>query len=386
MARVGSYSFHYMLYGENNIKAAIPADIVRRAMGTAPFATSYLHLVDCSREFVDHYSQILSATKVETIVESASDIRKSNFLHEYDNPVLITHNWPKTLYAITRLIKSRFPSVIIDEVPPLFDRFPKPFDYKPSLFDKVLTNHIILNLLMLRYKANVKTHTIYAPNSPNSAALLRSTYGIKHHFVTYAPVDPEVFFFKQNDNRSDLLLYAPSDISLIPWELMRRLNKLFSFECIQVVSGSNTRDIARTEIRDAKKIIINDFIPRSDFKQLLDDAMFAIIPERRGSFELPPIEFLSSGVPVITPMVPSIEVVDEILLKHGIRHKPFIDLLSGSILADGVPEIVSWYRRADATREKFSSLIGKAFSIYTIQEKFCHDVVAILGRDDSGFN
>ena len=178
-------------------------------------------------------------------------------------------------------------------------------------------------------------------------------------------------------------MYNPSNASWIPWGFIRKLIKYFSIDSIQVISGENIRDLVKRKIPDIS-VTAHNFLPQSEYKQILDNGMFALIPERRGSFELPPIEHLSSGVPIFTPLAASIEVANQVLLEGGFTQKPFLDILSQETLDCTRSEIVSWYEGIDNAREDFAHLVKEAFSIYNVQKKFYEEITHLLSEDGDG--
>ena len=112
-----------------------------------------------------------------------------------------------------------------------------------------------------------------------------------------------------------------------------------------------------------------------DIQDIYSSALFSITMENRGSFELIPIEGLCSGVPVISPEVPSVKVLRNVFSADSefpvFNYFKFINIDSDEYLLN---DFKKWFSIIDESRAKFSETILCNFSMENIAKKFLNDI------------
>ena len=112
--------------------------------------------------------------------------------------------------------------------------------------------------------------------------------------------------------------------------------------------------------------------------EIYSKALVSIVPEWRGSFELVPIESLMSGVPTISPEVPSLKIVRshyELNFTLGARDVvlPYYDYCKVRECMDSYElkhDFIEWLTSADQQREAMSATMKRLFSLETAGRSF----------------
>ena len=192
-------SFTFVLYKEYNVYGAISNDIMRRAMGVSIFADTTLLLFKCTRGFVLHAIEYCKDFNVNII--DCLDINECKF----SNVNIVTHTWPETLYSVSKIIGIQ-KLILIDEIPPLFDRLNKPH-IEQSFKNRILTTNIILKIITRRYRKYIKHARRYVAISYDLADILAKKYSITPNFISCEPIDTRCFKYEESNTRDSLLVF-----------------------------------------------------------------------------------------------------------------------------------------------------------------------------------
>jgi len=345
-------SIAFVLYKEYKIYGAISNDILRRAIGLSIFADTTVLLINCTKEFVLHAIEYCRDSKVKIVECLNIDECKIN------SDFIVTHTWPETLYAVSEIfdIKSL---ILIEETVPLIDRLKKPH-IKQSFKNRILTTNIVLKIITKRYRKYIKYARKYVAISNDQADILKNIYLINPNFISYAPIDNRYFKYEKNNNRDSLLLF--NDIQNSP-----QFAKIV--DICKNIGVSNIICLGGNETLNSLNGIKIEYIKSYTFKQISEiysRTIVTVTDEPKGSFELIPIESLCSGVPVITPDVPSINILRAHLFYR--ENPPFLNYFS--FLEGNLNTFISWYNKADKIREYFSNEASEFFSMENVAKEF----------------
>jgi glycosyltransferase involved in cell wall biosynthesis len=363
--------YQFALYREQHSDAAICAVMARRAAGTAAYAPTTMHLIDCSKQFEEYYRTYLTGfgVTVRTCRRVSPDVRE--FGPEHDS-IVITHSWPATLYGVSKMLKGKFKLAVIEQIPPLYDRFKSEVNPSPTAWDKLLTWKPVRNLLTARYRSAVREATIYIANSPREAEVLERYYGLKVNFVSPDPYDSACFSFNPRAKRSRLVVFAPSGSPRFSSDQVQLLRGVCHARDLALMGnfGEDGTKIARGAFNSVE---IHAHYDHPTLAKVLSEALLAFVPERKGSFENVPIECLASGVPVVGPLVPSLAMAEESFSRVDKHFRPFLtppELLVGASHRISATPAHNWYDQANERRSDFAAVIKENFSMPMVQGEF----------------
>lgn len=368
-------AYYFLLYREYKINGAIPNDIIRRAMGVALYRKAVLVLIECTVEFQAHARDYASGSPLEILCLFMAEAK---FLLAKDKGnVVITHTWPGTLYAISHHFK-RSNLIFIEEALPLSDRLAKQMPgyslIERKLVDRILTRRLVMKLLLNRYKRALRKASLYVAISDIESDLIIRHYGLKPNFTSYEPVDDRFFKYVQNQRNSIIVFGDMWDkISVIRIILNQRELKIN--EIININPGMKREDIAYPGVN----ITVLKNYSFEDIREYYKRAYVSIISEYKGAFELIPIESIMSGVPIISPLVPSLSIL---LINSesdiaGANELPFFDYFSlNEVEAD--PKLMKtfekWVTSLNILRDNYADYCSKIFSIPIIAQNFIRNV------------
>jgi len=368
--------YYFILYREYQTNNAIANDIIRRAMGVSLYRNAVLVLIECSVEFQVHARDYASGSPLEILCLSMAEAK---FLLAKDKGnVVITHTWPDTLYACSHHFKRSY-LVFIEEVPPLFDRLPKPMPgyslIERKLVDGIITRGVVMKLLLNRYKRALRKASLYVAISDIESDLIILHYGLKPSFTSYEPVDDRFFKYVQNQRNSIIIFGDMRDkINIIKIILNQR--ELRISEIVNINPGMKRQDITFPGLN----ITVLKNYSFEEIREYYKRAYVSITSEYKGSFELIPIESIMSGVPIISPLVPSLSILLNINSesdKAGFNELPFFDYFALKEVETD-PKLMKtfekWVISLNKVREYYADYCSKIFSIHVIAYNFIRNV------------
>ena len=374
MADALNCEYNFILYRETLVLGAISNDILRRAMGASKYRKTRLFLVKCSEEFSDHARNYTATYDLEIlVVQYLQEVKDTLLKKGINNQIIVTHTWPTTLFSVVPLFRDQN-LLLIEEIPPLFDRLPSDLrdrDYR----DRILSTKPAIRMVTLRYRRAVKAAKMYVSISVYEKNVLGKYYDLQSDEVVYEPVDERYFVYKESERESLMVFGNPNE------DAIRCIMNSVGHDRIKEIILINSRlglsegfasDIKITEIRNYTFQEIQDLYRR---------ALLSINDESRGSFELSPIESIMSGVPIISPVVPSLKILKDMVdSSHPQKEKkvyPFFDYINlvGEYKNDNMSkELASWYSEVESQREFFSIMCNKLFSIDAVARDFIEKV------------
>lgn len=345
-------SISFVLFKEHEIYGAIGNDILRRAMGVSIFVDTTIVLIKCTKEFVKHTYDYCNGFNIKII--DSLDINELEFYSNY----IITHTWPKNLYSVSKIYGINN-LILIEEMVPLIDRFKKEH-IKQSFIDRMLTTKIISIIITVKYRKYIKKAKKYVAISDDQANILINRYSIHPDFISYDPIDKCFFKYSDNHQRDSLLVF--NDLQNSPkFSEIIDICKNIGITRVVCIGGKKCDDsLQGIKIQYVKSYTFEEI------SGIYFSACLAITSEAKGSFELIPIESLVSGVPVITPEVPSINV-----LKHHFPYEentPFFDYFE--FMEGNIEKFISWYNNVNTSRYCFSRKLSEFFNVENVAIKF----------------
>ncbi len=369
--RYQDMKFDFLLFGEYIIYGAIANDIIRRSMGISKYCKTRLLLIDCSDDFILHAKEMTSESDVQVVEMNSQDFRDS--IIEKQSDIMVTHTWPETLKFISSIPDLLKRTVLIDESPPLYDRFPKDIPYPRTLRDRVLSFKPARTIISRKYKRALKHALARVAISDVHAKVVKKFYGIEMDFVSYDPILSMQFHYTESVRKNIVVFNAKNEDVVKIVELVKLINQFTNGNIILM----NSEIDVNIQYPHEKK----DHYSNSELSETLASAYIAIIPERKGAFELVPIECIASGVPVISPMVPSLRVIDS-HLSVDLKVPPYYDI--DSLEYAGRSNFLEWIRKINNQRENFAKVIGSFFSTEHVAERFLEDLNRLLTKSKPG--
>ena len=357
-SRTENVSFIFVLFREYKILGAISNDILRRAIGVSMFRDTTIVLIECTEEFVKHAQEYCNGFNIKFLISSLDKLIDYNF----HNNFIITHTWPQTMYSVSKIFGIRN-LILIEEIVPLFDRFKKPYENQ-TLKNRILTLRPILKIITIKYRMYINRSKMYIAISNDERDILIRKYSLKPNFVSYEAIDNRVFKYNTESIRDSLLVFN---------------NLQYDIQFVQIIDRCREIGISKIICVGGKKppktldYITIEYIESYTFRQITEiysHAMLAITNEAKGSFELIPIESLASGVPIITPDVPSINILRN--HQSNKKNQPYFNYFD--FLSVDLEEIRSWYNREDKSRSCFSKKILEMFSLDAIAKEFLSNI------------
>lgn len=371
-------TFRFVLYKEKLIYGAIANDILRRAYGLSHYQKVIVMLIDCSNDFEAHARRYMPELNIETLNEQ--EVKQAR--RKYLDDIIITHTWPDTLFKIREL----FPNshiILIEEIPPLFDRIPDSRSHQP-LLNRIMTSRPTLHILTRRYRKAILNADAYVAISDYEAEVLINKYGWHAHFTAYEPVDTRYFRFVDG-NRNSILVFGSVKENQ---KIIKAIVDSGAFpnlsEVYELLSGKDTLK----EHVCGLKVNHLDSYDFETISKLYERAVISIVPEWKGSFELIPVESIASGVPVISPLVPSLMIVKSLMIDvplKGIEGWPFpffdyqeIKNVNESDM--NKREFERWLSSVDLNRKRMSDIARSTFGIDVVAKEFNKNLEAIMGN------
>ena len=181
---------------------------------------------------------------------------------------------------------------------------------------------------------------------------------------TYSPDGPRTcaILFEPDFKKRELIYF---------YKRFLYLTSSLDFQELHIIS-------AKHRVKFYSKFIINKSIKlhggkltHLEINNIMQKTKFSTIPEYKGAFELPPIESLSCGVPVLGFKSPSLKSALRFGQDQELQMKFFIDLYKYDLTAREIEESFNLTKK---DREKFSSVIRHEFNADLIMEQFIKDL------------
>ena len=349
-------------------------------MGVSLYSPCRLILIECEKTFVDHVSGYVADSPLQ-IVQTTLD-KVNSRLKCKDMEIIITHTWPDTLFIAVDIFKACI-LVLIEEIPPLYDRFPKS-DNKQTLMNKFLTWNPILKSITRKYGRAIHRAKIYVAISEVEAELIRNHYGLEPDLTSYNPVDNRFFHYTEKERNAIMVFGNAPTYSGIINKIIS--SGLFNINEIICVNPENMGD--KITFLGLKMTIIK-YYTFKEIMQCYARTAISITFENRGSFELIPIESIMSGVPIISPIVPSLAILQKIN-HYGDSFEtdnelPFFDYYRAAKMdvdSDETKQFYAWLKSADFTRNSFSMVATDIFSISSMAKDFIDNIEKVLNSKE----
>ena len=370
MADALNYEYNFILYRETFVLGAIPNDILRRAMGVSKYRKTRLFLVECSEKFSDHARNYTATHQLEIlVVHSLQDVKYTTSKKGADYQIIVTHTWPNTLFSVVPLFRDQN-LILIEEVPLLFDRLPSDIRGR-DIWDHILSTKVAIRMVTFRYRKAVKAAKMYVSISNYEKNVLEKYYDLQSDEVVYNSVDERYFVYTESE-RTSLMVFGDPDQNAVRCAINsvgnNRIKEIILINSSLSLSESFASGIKITKIRNYSFQEIQGLYRRT---------LLSIIDESRGSFELTPIESIMSGVPIISPSVPSIQIlsdrIDSSTQQSGRKIYPYFDylkLMGECKNAKVLKELSCWYSEVRGEGEFFSKMCNELFSIDAVAKDF----------------
>lgn len=365
-----NYEYNFILYKEIFVFGAISNDILRRAMGVSKYRKTRLFLINCSKEFSHHAKSYVDSHLLEIFtVKSAKEANGVLLKNDGGIQLIVTHTWPSTLYVVVSKFQEQN-LILIEEVPPLFDRLPSMIRAR-SLMDRILSTEVALRAITYRYRKAIKSAKKYIAISDYERKVLEKYYYLYPNDIVYEPVDNRYFVYAESERKS-MLIFGNPDNKVIRC-VINSIGSENIKEIIQINSGLN---LFHTYDSNIKITSINHY-NFLEMQSLYRKSAVSITDESRGTFELIPIESIMSGVPIISPLVPSLQVlkstIDSLYTQSEEKCYPYFDylrLFNGLVGSDKNSQLAEWYFNIDRKRGFFSKVCHELFSIDAVGKDF----------------
>lgn len=373
-ADINGICIHFILYKEEFVELAISSGVINKAIGASKNVCTQVHFIDCNKEFMDYYSRRLLDHGVAFVFENLRDYSSGkNFDPEKMN-VVISHDWPETLAMFSENTPEFVKRVVTANIPPLYDRLLKKGVKKLRLLNFILANPIVFKLLTRYYVKYIKKSDCYVSTAPRNIAVLEQKYGLKVCFSSRTPLDTDSFRYITGFKRDIIIVFEP-DFKMTEmrdfYKSLKKILTLLDTNKLHIISAKHDINFYSNILGEADIICFNEKLNHLQIRDLMAKAIFSVIPEYKGAFELPPIESLSCGVPVIGYETPSVEIVYDMFRREQFTHIPFYDLYGG---LQNDQEFHSWASFSEEERKCISTNILEYFNSEMIMSEFIKEL------------
>jgi hypothetical protein len=330
-------------------------------MGVSLYRSCRCFLVECSQAFVDHALSYVKGYEVEIIVTK---------MYTDTGNILVTHTWHQTLYWVSK-IHAGNRLVLIDISPSLYDRLPME-NVKRNIINKVLTSKLILKSITHRYRKAVSLAKIHVSISDLQEKVIKRYFGLEPSFVSYPPIDNR-FFNYTHSKRNAIMIFGSIANNV---EIIQSILEADTLGVIEEIISINSPNDMDELPYSGRKLTILRHYSFLDIKECYNRTFLSITSENRGAFELNPVESIMSGVPIISPIVPSLLIVDVIFKQASVElsnAKPYYDYFKVlNLTRDNAEKIkgLEVLSISDSQREKFYKFLKDVFSIDSVAKDF----------------
>jgi len=333
-------------------------------MGLSKYVKVKILLISCTHKYIEYVKEYCEGYNIKIETMEYNKVNKIDCI----NNILITHSWPETLYNVSRIFDIKN-LIIIEEVPPLYDRFKKPF-VKQLMRNKILTFPIILRFLIFKYRKALKKVYDYIAISDEEDKFIKNYYKLKPNFISYEPIDNRFFQYNELSKRDSIIVFG----NLCNYnKFINILNKILRYidikKIICINSNNENKYINNIPVYNIPKYRLKDI------QDIYSRALISITMETKGSFELIPIESVCSGVPIISPEVPSVKVLRNLFTTNSefpvFNYFKFLNIDSDESLSN---DFKKWFFDIDKNRSKFSEIALYNFSMENIAKEFLNNI------------
>ena len=341
---------NFAIYREKLITDGWPGAIIDatldRAIGLGQYENVTFWLVDCDDKLFTYARRKLSRHNVKiertTLRAVSSHISAGSWV--------ITHDWFGKLYALMEALENVNWLVTLDIVP-LYDRLSS-----TSFVGRVLTSEPAFRALTYKWRRYLSKAKILVAVSDREARILKDVYKVSVHAVIPAPISVEL----KNTLKLHYLLLIdvkPRDVPVI-----RKI--VSAFRPGRVIAKDNMDSSILSSIGYPNAEILKNTLPREELLGLMAAADLVVLSERAGTFEMMPLEIIAAGTPVVTPTVPSVEMLRRYAGDAAIGEIPFLDLdMAGSL---DVPGLQKWFSAAQRSIDDSRLVIEDQFSMKSV--------------------
>ena len=232
------------------------------------------------------------------------------------------------------------------------------------MIDKIVTQYPIYKLLSHRKAKLYNLADFLIINDTNSAKVVKDYFNIEPDCIIHEAIDTTFFLFSKDTKRDSVVLHYPSEMGESNFKKIIKILNVINPKTVYIL-GKRPTEIQFSNIPMQTSFESNYTNER--LKNIYSKAMFSIVIENKGSFELIPIESIASGVPVIGYKSPSIYILETVLKDNNIDNLPFIELTEASgfdnrnsfnFLQENITEISDIVRQ-EFSREKFALKVLK---------------------------
>lgn len=349
------YNYHIIIANQSNPYNAIAANFYKLAQGLSGNRVTLLHLVSCSKEYEEFIMDITESYGVKLKISSnTTEFFQEANTYNHDSSIFVFSAWytpleKRWLRFAKTLKKSGFKILLFEYYPLFFDRFSS-----KRLVDTIITSRPVYKIISRGKSQLYKMADFLIIHWINSAKVVKDYFDIEPNCVIHEAIDTQLFKFSEPGNRNSIVFHYPSEIDEHKFKRI--------VEVIRAIKPNVVYILGKVPLEHQFSNLPLETILESNYtnqrlKDIYSSAMFSIIVEGKGAFELIPIESIASGVPVIGHKSPSLSILENMLKARGFRNMPFIELAQASEadtrdsfqkLSNNIREI------SDITREEFS--------------------------------
>jgi hypothetical protein len=355
-------SLHFVILKLQNPFDAISAEMYKRAMGASQFCASFLHLINCAERYNEFVSDILKDSNC-TVVRHRSVKEFTEYAKRREgDEFYVVDAWPTRILVAKRLKEVNKRVILIEDYPISFERF-----NSNKFVNRLLTSSIIYKMRVHRSLKIFRTVDYVVSNSEVTHNFLRIRWSFTASFVSYVPILSHVFRYNTGSNRDSIVIHCPSDLDAADMSNITSASKCFDFKRIYLLNPTKECSSSLESFND--RIVVKRNYSFDEIRDIYSQCYLSVIPERAGTLEGPPIESISSGVPILGNRVSSIDVIDGLLLKSGIHEKPFYSLENFDHM-----HFREWLTGIQGQMGNISEIVNSYFSPETIMADFIKNI------------
>lgn len=327
---------------------------------------SELYMCDRNELLKQEFQKRYASSGQKIIYTRYPDLR--NLISKDKETVYLLNAYYKTDFGkIANDILSRgLPYLSLVFYPPRFDRFKRILNEhrRPaSIVDRILTNKVCMFSEEIlwpyrRYLEQSRYVIVQSEEAKNSLSKF-----IDPAFIQVIPgtYDMRYFHHEQNEVRETIVLFHSSNISdkTLANQILQIVQALRP-KLIQIINGFMMKSYYATLLSGWHYEFIDRF-EQDCWPQIYRSAMLTIYPEEEGSFEIPILESLASGVPVISYEKPSSQAVNTI---SDFPSKPVLYF-------ERVDDVEKWYQEINSQRVQLAEKINFAYSAPATAKRYC---------------
>ena len=347
------------------------------------FKETYLHLVNCSNDYINFVKTYLEGSMVHIFkYSSLGEFKKRIQELNPENDIFIIPNWfaynkfgllhfPSTFISkfIIFIRKQGFKVVLIEDHPLFYDKF-----QSSKLKNRLLTSKPVYKLLSIPLKKEYRHVDLIFANSNQTKNFIYQKFHLEST-ISFVPIHSKYFYYEYMGIRDKIVVHYSQnfDINIIKTIQSMKLNyKFILLNFPDFLQGKEFLDM------DAEIKFMNNY-SFNDIHKIYSRAAVTIISERKGAFEGMPTESIASGVPVISYDLPSIILMKSYLKEMKMNLDPFINIEEFTI--NSFKSMIDYF--TEEKRKEIANIIGNYFSEHTIQQKFikCFQEKLSLDKD-----